>query len=646
MSKPEGLPIFDGGESLGARTNDIGIRASRQRAETGRLSSASTSTSKSLEKVKVEKNDQSDNSDFSSEHSDFEADVHQSTSLEPPMKTLKKLNNKRARGNGSYIPRSSIPQSTPQKEFARQCLLAAYSSRLNPYALHSDELKLLQGRITYPQVTIYLNIRNAILRLWTRNPLLSVSLEEALGCAKDSRHFGLAQLAYYWLLRNGYVNFGCVETAKIDTLTMRLKSKTSKQRIVVVIGAGMAGLGCARHLNGLFSSFADNFTERDEMPPRIIVLEGRSRIGGRIYSHPLRKKKKRGERGGFRATAEMGAQIITGFDNGNPLNALVRGQLALPYHAIRDNSILFDYDGAHVDKARDVLVEKLYNDILEKVSSYRHRSEQEAIVEGEKRQIELSKDPYNEEGPLVDTSHTISSIITNGFKPNTEDFNTTGMSKVRTSTDLNGDSMQISNGVGIIHSDLARSVTEQQKMGVESRILSNLDNIAKKSRITLGEVMDEAIRQYEEASNLSTQDLRLLNWHNANLEYANAANINQLSLEGWDQDIGNEFEGEHTEIVGGYLQVPRGLWKYPSKLNIRFKHRVERVICRKGCEGGQRPISIECAGESAIEADQIIITTPLGVLKEGAIEFEPPLPAWKNDCIERIGFGLLNKVIE
>ncbi len=53
---------------------------------------------------------------------------------------------------------------------------------------------------------------------------------------------------------------------------------------------------------------------------------------------------------------------------------------------------------------------------------------------------------------------------------------------------------------------------------------------------------------------------------------------------------------------------------------------------------------------SSIEAlcctagDAVLVTVPLGVLKEGQIKFLPPLPQRKLDSIQRMGFGILNKV--
>ena len=42
---------------------------------------------------------------------------------------------------------------------------------------------------------------------------------------------------------------------------------------------------------------------------------------------------------------------------------------------------------------------------------------------------------------------------------------------------------------------------------------------------------------------LSPRDRQILDWHFANLEFANAAPLNKLSLRHWDQDDDFEFTG-------------------------------------------------------------------------------------------------------
>lgn len=541
---------------------------------------------------------------------------------------------------------SSIPATLSWAEFGRQCILAAESSRLNPFALHPDEYQLLRNHITHAQVGIYLNIRNAILRLWTKNPLVYVSVEEAAGCARDRRYFNLAKVAHAWLMRNGYINFGCVEVPNTATTIPYTKVKRGARRTIVVVGAGMSGLGCARHLEALFAQLGDEWINEGERPPRVIVLEGRPRVGGRVYSHPFLNQTGSSLPSGHRCTAEMGAQIVTGFEHGNPLNAIIRGQLGIPYHGLRDNTILYDYDGSVVERSQDVLVEKLYNDVLERASVFRNKPATFRTVEGDRNLILFGREPNDtsettiaeleqSEAPLPASATTTAS--------KTEEKPSTGVEK------LAGRAYQLSAGF-----NPNMSATQAVKnMGwtakADAPILQSLelDSIAKASaHPTLGQTMDEGIRQYQKILDLRPRDLRLLNWHHANLEYANAASVNQLSLSGWDQDIGNEFEGQHTEVIGGYQQVPRGLWQCPSRLDVRFKTVLKSVHYNLGEKEIGKAVKVECTNGEVIEADQLVVTTPLGVLKSGSITFQPPLPEWKQGVIERMGFGLLNKACE
>lgn len=41
----------------------------------------------------------------------------------------------------------------------------------------------------------------------------------------------------------------------------------------------------------------------------------------------------------------------------------------------------------------------------------------------------------------------------------------------------------------------------------------------------------------------------------------------------------------------------------------------------------------------------MIVTLPLGCLKARDISFQPALPEWKTDAIEKLGYGNLNKVL-
>ena len=543
-----------------------------------------------------------------------------------------------------FRPKVSIPTHLSSEEYARQCIYAAYSSRLNPFALHPDEYQLLRSHINHLQVTGYLNIRNGILRLWMNNPLVSVTREEAAGCARDYRWFDVADVAYQWLIRKGYINFGCVEVPGMgESILQPSPEGQSKRATIVIVGAGISGLGCARQLEGLFHHFGYAWTARGEEMPKVVILEGRGRIGGRVYSHPLKEQTRDTLPPGLQCTADLGAQVITGFDNGNPLSAIIRGQLALHYHSLTDNSILYDIDGTAVNKQEDQLVEKLFNDILERVSSFRNQRTPAQVTEGDRELIELGRDPAAEGGKVISAIEDAAALIPPSGSDAISARNGLAIPVSATVDKLTGKAH-----VGPASASRLPAAESAQRMGwplrtnVGPNSTLDLDSFVQTfEHPTLGSTMSEAIRQYQSLIELTPQDLRLLNWHFANLEYANAANVNDLSLGGWDQDLENEFDGEHAGIVGGYGQVPRAIWHYPTKLDVRARKVVQTVRYRADGSGKAR---VDCDDGTSVDADRVIVTLPLGVLKEQSVKFDPPLPDWKTGSIDRLGFGTLNKV--
>lgn len=538
-----------------------------------------------------------------------------------------------------FRARTSIPTDISPAVLAQQSIRAAYSSRLNPFALHAEEYQMLKDHICKSHVTAYLNVRNRILRLWERNPLVCVTAEEAAGCASSPRWINLTQVAYEWLVRKGYINFGCVEPLEAVTSRIR-RSKKGRRKMIIIIGAGMAGLGCARQLQGLLSHYRDRATSSGEEVPRVIILEGRHRIGGRIYSHPLRNQEPTSIPKGNRCTAELGAHIIVGFDHGNPLSAIIRGQLALPYHSLKDTSTIFDLDGTIVDRKRDTMVEKLYNDILDRASVYRHRIAPAPTFDGNKEMIEAGRDPTGECGT------PIGCLGDDGIDQATKDHHN-GIENIPRGIDKLTGKAYVSAGSRnkIPPAQAAEAMGWQTAPNVLASTDMNLDAVAKTSKYpTLGAAMDEAVKQYQFLLDLSPQDMRLLNWHYANLEYANAINTSKLSLGGWDQDIGNEFEGSHAQMIGGYQQVPRAIWQSPTQLDVRPQNAVRKISYDpKGTRNSTAKVL--CEDGEVYEADEVILTAPLGVIKSGHIAFDPPLPEWKAGPIQRLGFGLLNKVI-
>merc|ERR1712226_431782 len=148
---------------------------------------------------------------------------------------------------------------------------------------------------------------------------------------------------------------------------------------------------------------------------------------------------------------------------------------------------------------------------------------------------------------------------------------------------------------------------------------------------------------------LSSRDRQILDWHFANLEFANATPLSMLSLKHWDQDDDFEFTGGHLTVRNGYSCVPVAL---SEGLDIQLNTAVKQVrysttgveIATTHSRNNGNPVTYK--------ADAVLVTLPLGVLKEitranshNPVQFLPPLPEWKTTALQRMGFGNLNKVV-
>jgi len=112
-----------------------------------------------------------------------------------------------------------------------------------------------------------------------------------------------------------------------------------------------------------------------------------------------------------------------------------------------------------------------------------------------------------------------------------------------------------------------------------------------------------------------------------------AADPGELSL-AWFGSEG-EFDGPDLILPGGYGQLAQHLSR---GLSIQQGTEVTRIA-----DAGAG-VHVETS-TGTVSADRVIVTVPLGVLKAGTIAFDPPLPEPKRRAIERLGFGLLDKVV-
>ncbi|XP_069154734.1 protein FLOWERINGUS D-like [Solanum lycopersicum] len=191
------------------------------------------------------------------------------------------------------------------------------------------------------EVYNYILLRNHIITKWRGNVSIWLTKDMFVDVIPE-QYSGLLDSAYNYLLSYGYVNFGVTLAIKD-----KIPTRPSKGR-VIVIGAGLAGLAAARQL--MLFGF------------EVIVLEGRKRAGGRVYTKKM-------EGGNKIAAADLGGSVLTS-TLGNPLGVLAR-QLSYTLHTVRDRCPLYHADGTPVDEYLDKKVEVAYNELLEKASKVR-----------------------------------------------------------------------------------------------------------------------------------------------------------------------------------------------------------------------------------------------------------------------------------
>ncbi|XP_047341149.1 lysine-specific histone demethylase 1 homolog 3 [Impatiens glandulifera] len=178
---------------------------------------------------------------------------------------------------------------------------------------------------------------------------------------------------------------------------------------------------------------------------------------------------------------------------------------------------------------------------------------------------------------------------------------------------------------------------------VEKLMVSAADPSSESDKFNVESYVAENNGSKEEI--LSPLEKRVMDWHFAHLEYGCAAPLNQVSLPHWNQDDAyGGFGGAHCMIKGGYSSVVEAL---SDDLNIHLNNVVEDIsYFPNGCKDklGDKVKVVTSAGRE-FSGDAVLITVPLGCLKAKTINFLPPLPDWKQSSIQRLGFGVLNKVV-
>lgn len=151
------------------------------------------------------------------------------------------------------------------------------------------------------------------------------------------------------------------------------------------------------------------------------------------------------------------------------------------------------------------------------------------------------------------------------------------------------------------------------------------------------ERMDEELEDYDSRSLAdvlgSDLDDEGLNWAwSAYTEFSKGGPVENLSAVLYDDD--DAFDEPDVVVTTGYDEMLKPL---AAGLDIKLS----TVVSGISYSDAGATVSTS-AGD--FEADYVVCSVPLGVLKAGSITFDPPLPSDHQEAINDIGFGSVTKI--
>lgn len=142
----------------------------------------------------------------------------------------------------------------------------------------------------------------------------------------------------------------------------------------------------------------------------------------------------------------------------------------------------------------------------------------------------------------------------------------------------------------------------------------------------------QAVASLEKQYAQSPAALNFLNFLiSGDIEQEYAGSAHQLSAHWYDS--AKEFAGDDVLFAKGFTVIAEHLAK---GLNIELNQVVQEVRW-------QQPRVRVITQKGQFDADQVVVTLPLGVMKSNDVKFSPSLPQNKQDALSRLGMGVLNK---
>jgi len=394
------------------------------------------------------------------------------------------------------------------------------------------------------------------------------------------------------------------------TKTMSISLPRNRRRGVIVLGAGMSGLACARELR--------------QRHHYVLVVEARGRVGGRLKGAPLLMAD------GTEQPVDLGGALIHGVDE-NPLQEITQ-ELGVETRAVQD-CLLMDNSGWPVDPREDEKVSIAFNECLDEC--FQHIKEDGSPNKKARGGLDASKASFDDIFRLVCTEK--------------------GLSADKALMAWHQANLEVSCGKGF--DGLGWEWNEDEPYGFDGEHTALapswkavVDDMATKLDVLHRAVVKSVnvVHPMPEKEETGSAPKAKASGDSARPKRAVREKAKHLDEEAVTP------ERQSRRIRGQEAGVRRSSRSNKTVQRFEVVHETGSSQRKRSRPKGSRSysyvqVTIEYEGNTLVlEADAVVCTLPLAVLQlppsspEG-ISFNPPLPTEKTDALSRLGAGLLNK---
>jgi monoamine oxidase len=439
---------------------------------------------------------------------------------------------------------------------------------------------------------------------------------------------------------------------------MKSSGRRRKPHRVLVIGSGMSGLACARELQ--------------QRGYEVLVIEARSRVGGRLKGGKLRVPINNGGKANAETgehAVDLGGALIHGIDE-NPLYMLAQ-ELGITTRSVQE-CLLMDSSGWPVDPKQDEKAQHVFDECLEE--SFRRIQEARmgnGVLDG-KAQVESSPPRKQQNSKSVSAStrsrklHCEISSFGDVFETVCAEKRVDALPAL-----LQWHQANLEVSCGASFDRLGWDWNEDEPYGFDGEhhaLKDSWNSVTGRLAETLDILFESTVTHirlvHPDPVELAKHRKKLEKVEQQRQQLLRASVSPSKSVSTKNPDVvpvraSRRIRGEEVDVRRSGRPVRKAVDRFvvdhtiPQVLSSPLSKNRKRAHSSTGqslfrSESYVQVTVKQPSGHMVeLEAEAVVCTLPLGILKqdpyEGGVTFDPPLPQEKQIAIQRLGTGLLNK---